>query len=364
MRYIRITIFLVLVGAAMLAAEAALRFFGSSYSLTDSKGPGQIAVFTIVLPSILLFTWYVALIDPLQFMARYLTQWRRTLKGFLLTFGVTVLVAAAGYLLLAALGNVRWSHEAWQDLGDALAAKIAVALIVVLMLAVTEELIFRSFLLRYLRYNNTLWVTVGAVVVSSAIFSASHFIALIGVWELVSKGPMLFGLFLIGILLGTTYVVTGSLACSIGVHCGLIGFKVILIKTQLLHLVPDWLVGGRADIQLAPLAWLVFLLMTRGRHPLAPLAAQDVLDRDRDVSRRGRRIQAPPRPPDPAASCRRPSVRTRLPADDRHIHSRSQFEADELVEGNGGRVRCVGVEIWPFAFFEDAARHEQREQPA
>jgi membrane protease YdiL (CAAX protease family) len=260
LRYFRITLFILFLAAAALVFEAMLRFFHSGYSLADSRGPGEWSFIGMALATMLLFTWYVARVDSLQFVARYAMQWRRTLKGFLLTFGATMLFAVAGYLALAALGYVQWSQAEWENLRVGVAEKIAIALLIVLVLATVEETIFRAFVLRYLRYNDTVWVTVAAVVVSSAIFSVSHLVALIDVWPLISKPPLLTGLFLIGLLLGTTYVVTGSLACSIGVHCGLLGFKVILIRTHVVSLVPDGLVED--DIRRAPLAWLVFLLVT------------------------------------------------------------------------------------------------------
>ena len=243
-----------------MAIEAVLRLSRSSYSLADSRGPGEWAFIAIALAAVLLFSRYVARVDSLQFIARYAMQWRRTLKGFLLTFGVTMLFAAAGYLVLAALGYVQWSQAAWENLRSDVVEKSAIALLIVLVLASVEETIFRAFLLRYLRYNDTFWVTVGAVVVSSAIFSVSHLVALSHVWHLIGMASLLTGLFLIGLLLGTVYVVTGSLACSIGVHCGLLGFKVILIRTDVINLVPDWLVND--DIRRSPLAWLVFLAAT------------------------------------------------------------------------------------------------------
>ncbi len=252
--------FLLFLGAAALVIEAVLRLFHSSHSLADSRGPGEWSFVAIALAAVLLFTWYVARVDSLQFVARYVMLWRRTLKGFLLTFGATMLFVAAGYLVLAALGYVQWSQTAWENLRGDVVQKSAIALLIVLVLATVEETIFRAFLLRYLRYNDTFWVTVGAVVVSSAIFSVSHLVALIDVWHLIGKASLLTGLFLIGLLLGTVYVVTGSLACSIGVHCGLLGFKVILIRTDVINLVPDWLVND--DIRRAPLAWLVLLLLT------------------------------------------------------------------------------------------------------
>ena len=245
---------------AALVIEAVLRLSRSSYSLGDSRGPGEWAFIAIALAAALLFSRYVARVDSLQFVARYVMLWRRTLKGFLLTFGATMLFAAAGYLALAALGYVQWSQAAWENLRSDVVEKSAIALLIVLVLASVEETIFRAFLLRYLRYNDTFWVTVGAVVVSSAIFSVSHLVALIDVWHLIGKTSLLTGLFLIGLLLGTVYVVTGSLACSIGVHCGLLGFKVVLIRTDVINLASDWLVND--DIRRAPLAWLVFLAAT------------------------------------------------------------------------------------------------------
>lgn len=260
MRYFRITLFIMFLAAAALVVEAMLRFFHSSYSLADSRGPGEWSFIGLALLGVLVFSWYVARIDSLQFVARYAMQWRRTLKGFLLMFAATMLFAVVGYLVLAAFGYVQWSQAAWQDLRGDVVERSAIALLIVLVLATVEETIFRAFVLRYLRHNDTVLVTVAAVIVSSAIFSVSHLVALIDVWHRISMPPLLTGLFLIGLLLGTTYVVTGSLACSIGVHCGLLGFKVILIRTDVVSLVPDWLVDD--DIRRAPLAWLVFLLVT------------------------------------------------------------------------------------------------------
>ena len=244
-----------------LAVESVFRFVGVRYSLTDSRGPGKIAVFVLVLPAVLLFTRYVARVSALRFIARYATEWRRTLAGFFLMTGATVLVSVAGYVLLAMLGNVEWSPAAWADLRGNLVASVARALLVALMLVMAEEIVFRSFLLRYLRYDDTFPVTVSAVIVSSAIFSVSHLIALVGVWDELGKIQLLVGLFVIGMLLGTVYVATGSVACAMGVHFGLLGFKVALLKTHLLKLVPGWLTGERGDIRMVPLAWLTFLAM-------------------------------------------------------------------------------------------------------
>jgi len=262
LRYFGIAAFMAMVAAVSLAVEGLLHVGGSKYSLTDSRGPGQIALFAILLPALLLFTRYATRVDVWQFVARYMSNWRRALKGMLVMACVTFVACVLAYILLAALGSVRLAPGALQEIGGDLAKQIAVGLLVVLLLAIVEEVIFRSFVLRYLRYDDTAWVTAGAVIVSSAIFAVSHLIALTNVWDLISKGPLLIGVFTIGVLLGTTYVATGSLACAIGVHWGLLSFKVVLIRTHFVQTVPGWTGGEYGDVRLAPTTWLAFLLAT------------------------------------------------------------------------------------------------------
>jgi hypothetical protein len=71
--------------------------------------------------------------------------------------------------------------------------------------------------------------------------------------------PLLFGLFLFGFLMGTVYLATGSLSCSIGLHAGLLGFKVFLRRTELLIQHESWLTGG-ADLRTGPAMWILLLL--------------------------------------------------------------------------------------------------------
>lgn len=73
---------------------------------------------------------------------------------------------------------------------------------------------------------------------------------------------LLFGLFLLGGLFIVTYIASGSLACAIGMHAGLLGFKVFLRRTDLLDYQPDvWWLGGSEDIRLAPITWLLMVLI-------------------------------------------------------------------------------------------------------
>jgi membrane protease YdiL (CAAX protease family) len=186
----------------------------------------------------------------------------RALAGFAAMWIQAVVLMVLAYAFLGWLGFVSWSPEAIAALSVGLFGKTLVALIVVVILAVTEELIFRGFVLRHLRYSVTPAVTIAALIASSALFSVSHLISYKDAWTVGEVGSLLFGLFLLGGLFAITYVATGSLACSIGVHAGLLGFKVFLRRTDLLLYQPDvWWLGESNDLRLAPISWLLMILI-------------------------------------------------------------------------------------------------------
>jgi len=254
-------LFLLLVGftLAILAVEAVLRMTGAPFSVTDRKGPGQIIVFAIAISAMIWFSVAIGGINPLSWCAGYLRDWPRMLRGFLTTFLLATATMIVIYAVLLMLGKVQWSHEAWENLTPKVWRRTVVALLVVVVLATTEETIFRGFIMRYLRWKATPAVTLSALLAASVIFSLSHLIALLGSVDQPDYLPLLFGLFLLGFLLGTVYLVTGSLSCSIGMHAGLLGFKVFLRRTDLLVQQDNWLTGG-ADLRTGPAMWVLLLL--------------------------------------------------------------------------------------------------------
>lgn len=260
MRYRNLIVFLVALGALGLLVELAFRLSGSPWSLTDRKGVGEVAVFVITLPPLLWFCQVVAGVNPFAFAAAYVRDWRRMLGGFVFMFILGTLVMTLAYVGLGLRGDLVWSREAAQKLSLAIAPRILTALLVALVLATTEELIFRGFVLRYLRSNASATTTVAAVLASAAIFSLSHVVALQSATGAVQYASVLFGLFLLGALLGATYVVTGSIACSIGIHASLLGFKVFFRHTELVIFRPVWWLGGTSDLRMGPVSWLVLAL--------------------------------------------------------------------------------------------------------
>lgn len=251
MRYKNLLLFMLALAIVGGAVEALLRLVHAPISLTDGSGPGEVLVFVIVLPAILWFSQKIAGVNAFAFLGGYVRDGRRALRGFGLTFATAVIAMLAIHLILAYAGRLWWSHEAWNALTPQIWVRTITSLLVVLVLATTEEIIFRGFVLRYLRSDSSLAVTVAAVVASSVIFSLSHLIALRG----FATTELLIGLFCLGMLLGVVYVVTGSLACSIGVHAGLLGFKVFLHRAQLV----EYIGGGKSDLRISPDIWLALL---------------------------------------------------------------------------------------------------------
>ena len=284
MRYLNILVLMGLLAVTGVIGDWLLKAAGTGLSLRDARGPGQILLFVVVFGGLFVFLYRAVGVGALRdFFRAYAANWRRAVKGLGAMMLVALLIVLAGYLVAGAMGRVGWSQEGLANLSPGIALKTAIALFVVLILATCEELIFRGFLLRYLRWNATLPVTIAAVVASSVIFSLSHIIA-------DPSGevgpPLLFGLFLLGLLLGATYVATGSLACSIGVHAGLLGSKVFLRNTNILELdATAWWLDS-ADLRMTPLVWVLFALMTiavivAGSFLHRPFAVESVTSPDR-----------------------------------------------------------------------------------
>lgn len=260
-RYRSLFALLLVVFAACAVVELVLRVSGSGVSLTDTRGIGQVGLFLVIVPILIIFAVRRGG-GPLVFSRPYLASMPRALAGFGAMWLQAVVLMIVAYALLGLMGYVGWSDEAVANFSLTLLRKTVVALLVVIVLAYTEEMIFRGFILRHLRYDATLGVTVAAVVVGSAIFSLTHLISYKDAWTFHDVGGLLFGLWLLGGLFAITYIATGSIACSMGVHAGLLGFKVFLRRTDLLDYRPDvWWLGGSNDLRLAPISWLLMIII-------------------------------------------------------------------------------------------------------
>src|SRR5690606_5300440 len=114
------------------------------------------------------------------------------------------------YVIVGMLGGVQVSQEAVAQLTWKILERTIIAMFIVVILATTEELIFRVFLMRYLRWSAAPAVTIGAVLFSSLVFATSHNLTDPLAWLSPSEHPLFIGLFLLGILLCTAYIASGS----------------------------------------------------------------------------------------------------------------------------------------------------------
>lgn len=260
-RYVSLFLLLVVVAAACVVVELALRLLGAPISLTDTKGTGQVLLFVVILPILIVFAVRRGG-GPAVFLAPYFANLSRAFAGFGAMWLKAVILMAIAYGLLGLMGYVSWSSEAWANFSLTLLQKTIVALLVVVILAYTEEHIFRAFVFRHLRYDTSPAVTWAALITAAALFSVMHLISYKDAWTFHDVAGLLFGLFLLGGLFIVTYISTGSLACSIGMHSGLLGFKVFLRRTDLLDYSPDaWWLGNSNDIRLAPATWVLMIII-------------------------------------------------------------------------------------------------------
>lgn len=139
------------------------------------------------------------------------------LKEFLVGLGLGILVMGSAYALFLALGQIRYLNLNF-DIKE-----ILLSVIVFVLVAVTEEVLIRGYVLKNLMVSFNKYV---ALAISSLLFSFMH-----------AANPnvdwlSLVNLFLAGILLGLSYIHTRNLWFPIALHLSwnlfqtLFGFKV------------------------------------------------------------------------------------------------------------------------------------------
>jgi membrane protease YdiL (CAAX protease family) len=237
--------------------------FGLSLNLLAKSGAGQIALYSVGLLSVYLFTRYIwkrPLGPPFQL---YWINCRVALRGLVIFYGIAAASVIALYIVCLLVGSAEWTGKFWTRLTLPNGMSIAFGFLASLVVAASEELIFRGFSFRYLLGNGGKWVTASAVVVSALLFALVHNFRDPLVWLTIDELPLLIGLTLLGIVLALTYLATGNLACSVGLHGGLLAVHdVILERTSAIALVQSsWWMGSDNDIRTASIAWLFLALL-------------------------------------------------------------------------------------------------------
>ena len=196
----------------------------------------------------------------------------RALRGFLVA--MIAIAILFGLALAVGSGGIGDHRAALALIPKYLLSAIAIAFI--------EEAFFRAFLLGGMKNDFGKRV---ALVASAAIYAVAHLVRsparfyvsgyapTAGLMTLAHSVdqfstpaiaiPTLIGLFLLGIVLGEAYILTGSVYFSIGLHCGFVlgakmWPKIILNRAA----IPWWIAGGGAiPLIAAPTAWLIAIVI-------------------------------------------------------------------------------------------------------
>lgn len=198
-----------------------------------------------------LVVWGASWVDGVSF-SDYGLDWELTvLLSLSKGLGLGILSLLALFIGQWILGCLDWQVENLQRLGRPLLPVLLLAL----WIGLTEELVFRGFLINELQQNYSLWI---AAVLSSIIFALLHLI-----WEQKDTLPQLPGLGLMGIVLVLArWADNGSLGLAWGLHAGWIWGLACLDAAELISYTgksPTW-VTGLGEKPLAGLAGFLCLL--------------------------------------------------------------------------------------------------------
>jgi membrane protease YdiL (CAAX protease family) len=203
----------------------------------------------------------------------------RVLRGLALSFcTITILFALA--LTAGGSGAANFG---------AIASRVPGYILSAIAIAIIEEGFFRAFLLGGMRSD---FGKMGALLASSAFYAVAHLVRSPARFYVTHYEPAaglmnlthsmdqlshpatailtLIGLFLLGIVLGEAYLLTGSAYFSIGLHCGFVLGAKLWPKIVLNHAIEPWWIAGPGPVPLisAPAAWIIAILILLSLRPL------------------------------------------------------------------------------------------------
>jgi membrane protease YdiL (CAAX protease family) len=271
---LRVTIALLLAAAAaaLIAPFAAIALAAGGYHFPFPRIFDRTVMVTL---AVMVFLW-----------ARPLGAARLLRRGFArpldnLGTGLRgLLVAAAVMAILLALGAAFGGRDAMR-VGEAL-ARAPKYVAGAILIAIIEEGFFRAFLLGGMVAD---FGRTGALVISAAIYALAHMVrspakfylvhfdAAAGFHNLYASLaqlahpaavlPALVGLFLLGLVLGEAFLVTGNVYFSAGLHAGLvIGMKLWPFSDAPAVALPHWIAGyDRPALISGAAAWAMALII-------------------------------------------------------------------------------------------------------
>ncbi|MGA9724680.1 MAG: type II CAAX endopeptidase family protein [Candidatus Binatus sp.] len=207
---------------------------------------------------------------------------RRSIRYAVRGFVVALCAIAILCALASKFGGARFAD------GD-LVVLIAKYLLAAIVIAFIEEAFFRAFLLGGMKsdFGNRV-----ALIVSSAIYAVAHLVrsparfyvtgyqpaaGLITLAHSIDQFtapavaiPTLIGLFLLGLVLGEAYILTGSVYFSIGLHSGFVLGSKLWPKVVLNRAAIPWWIAGGGAIPLigGAAAWIIAIAILATLRPI------------------------------------------------------------------------------------------------
>jgi hypothetical protein len=194
-----------------------------------------------------------------RFARVYASQPSRAARGLFVMFGIGLAIPVVLCGVIAIAGQAAWDENADADRIGVVLQTTALSILLALIVAVSEELVFRGFVTSYLRWNTSQIVSVGAVASSALAYALAHNLSNPAAWLTADDFPLLVGLFSLGVLLAVSYLVSRSLWCPIGLHAALVAFDLAILQGDVISLdLSPWWLGSGGDIREAPALWLMF----------------------------------------------------------------------------------------------------------
>lgn len=230
-------------------------FLDPTFNLLANRGIGKVAFVVMVIYQIFLLLSKQSKVFFKLFW-KYNFSFFKTLswiKTFFLYFSIFaslhIFILATAFFAGSMVYNPNWGV-----VNISLIIKLVFAFITVFFLAWTEELIFRGAIFLYITQFSS---QLTSAVITSIIFMLAHNLRnpLI---LITTKWKLGLGLFLLGLLLNLTFILTNKLYTGIGIHAGLVFIKVLLRRAPFLVFVSTSQISPLFNIDLRQ-AYLIHL---------------------------------------------------------------------------------------------------------
>lgn len=259
-RYFYIIAFMAVISVPILIAEFTLRALNSPLFLFLESNDGQIVLYLIVLTGVIFFTKMIAQDAPFLYLEAYRFKWKRSLAAILVFACVSFGISYIMIFIMLALDAIELRERWWIIFTVYVLPEIPRMILVAIASAFVQELLFRGFLMRYLRWNQSNAVTCGAIVFSAFVFAFVHELSNPIAWADPNHFKLFIGLFILGCALCVIYLCSGSLMVGVGLHAGFLIVEWTIKRVALVR-TDQWWMPANQDVRTAALVWILFTVL-------------------------------------------------------------------------------------------------------